>query len=66
VSSLLRVADRSFQELDALIQDDLPRPTHPDQTGSQASLINGEDLGGFERSILLLVTPTGTGWIDAA
>jgi uncharacterized membrane protein len=66
LSSLLRVADRSFQELDALIQDDLPRPPHPDQTGSQASLINWEDLGGFERSILLLVTPTGTGWIDAA
>ncbi|UHD17553.1 alpha/beta hydrolase [Thiocapsa bogorovii] len=121
LSSLLRVADRSFQELDALIQDDLPRPTHPDQTGSQASLINWEDLGrqgrkfvaggpdaedlsrffsspmpapirvyvglnsadspeqrarlaleelkrvgGFERSTLLLVTPTGTGWIDAA
>ncbi len=121
LSSLLRVADRSFQRLDALIQDDVPRPTHPDQTGSQASLINWEDLGhqgrrfvatgpdaadlsrffsapmpapirvyvglnsaaspeqrarlaleelkrvgGFERSILLLVTPTGTGWIDAA
>jgi uncharacterized membrane protein len=121
LSSLLRVADRSFQELDALIQDDLPRPTHPDQTGSLASLINWKDLGrqgrifvaggpdaedlsgffsapmpapirvyfglnsahspeqrarlaleelkrvgGFERSILLLVTPTGTGWIDAS
>ena len=23
-------------------------------------------VGGFERSTLLLVTPTGTGWIDAA
>ncbi|WP_020503446.1 alpha/beta hydrolase [Lamprocystis purpurea] len=121
LSSLLRVADRSFQQLDALIQDDLPRPTRPDQTGSQASLINWEDLGhqgrrfvaggpdaedlsyffsapmpapirvyvglnsadspaqrarlaleelkrvgGFERSILLLVTPTGTGWVDAS
>ena len=121
LSGLLRVADRSFQQLDALIQDDLPRPTHPDQTGSLASLISWEELGrqgrsfvaggpdaedlsrffsapmpapirvyvglnsadspeqrarlaleelkrvgGFERSILLLVTPTGTGWIDAS
>lgn len=121
LSSLLRVADRSFQQLDALIQDDLPRPVHAAQTGSMASLIDWEDLGrqgrsfvaggpdpedlsrffgapmpapirvyvglnsaetpeqrarlaldelkrvgGFERSILLLVTPTGTGWIDAS
>jgi uncharacterized membrane protein len=121
LSGLLRAADRSFQQLDALIQDDLPRPTRPDQTGSTASLIDWEDLGrkgrrfvaggpnaedlsrffsapmpapirvyvglnsadsperrarlalqelkrvgGFERSVLLLVTPTGTGWIDAS
>ena len=121
LSSLLRVADRSFQQLDALIQDDLPRPVHADQTGSAASLIKWEELGrqgrsfvaggptaddlsrffgsptpapirvyvglnsaetpeqrarlaldelkrvgGFERSILVLATPTGTGWIDAS
>ena len=121
VSFLLKSADRSFQQLDALIDDDLPRPFRADQTGSTASLINWEDLGrkgrnfvesgpssdelssffgysvptpirvyvglnsaetveqraslalaellrvgGFERSMLLLVTPTGTGWVDPA
>ena len=118
---LLQAADRSFQQLDALIDDDLPRPAHPDQAGSADSLVDWEDLGrqgrkfvaeapgaaeisaffgrpqprplrvyvglnsadtpterarlalaelirvgGFERSVLLLVTPTGTGWIDPA
>ncbi len=117
--SMLRIADRSFQQLDALIEDDIPRPEHPDQTGGEESLVDWEDLGrqgrrfvsggptaaelseffgepvpapirvyvglnsadtaehrarmaldelkragGFERSILLLVTPTGTGWVD--
>jgi uncharacterized membrane protein len=120
-SSVLRVADRSFQQLDALIEADLPRPEHPAQTGSAESYIDWEDLGrqgrnfvsggpsaeelsaffetpvptpvrvyvglnsadspeerarmaleelkragGFERSVLLLVTPTGTGWVDPA
>jgi uncharacterized membrane protein len=120
VASVLRVADRSFQQLDALIEDELPRPDRPAQTGSAASLVDWHDLGrqgrrfvaggpteadlqsyfgspmpapirvyvglntapsagerariavdeleragGFERSVLLLVTPTGTGWIDA-
>lgn len=121
VSSALRIADRSFQQLDALIEDDLPPPVRPEQTGSAASLVNWQDLGrqgrrfvaggptpeelgeffgtavpapirvyiglnsadsaedrarlaleelkragGFERSVLLLVTPTGTGWVDPA
>lgn len=120
-SSALRVVDRSFQQLDALIEDELPRPTNPAQTGSAESFIDWEDLGrqgrnfvsggpsteelsaffetpvptpvrvyvglnsadspeerarmaleelkragGFDRSILLLVTPTGTGWVDPA
>lgn len=119
ISTTLRFADRSFQQLDALIQDDLPRPTQPQQVGSAASLINWEDLGrqgrifvaggptaedltsffgapkpapirvyvglnsaptaqqrarlaldelkrvgAFDRSVLLLVTPTGTGWVN--
>ena len=118
---LLRTADQSFQQLDALIEDDLPRPTHPQQTGSADSLLawqqlgrqgrrfissgpDAEDLsaffgspipapvrvyvglnsadtpeqrarlaleelkrvGGFERSVLILATPTGTGWVDEA
>ena len=121
VSSVLRMADRSFQQLDALIEDDLPQPVRPEQTGSAESLVNWADLGrqgrrfvsggptsedltkflgapapapvrvyvglnsassaedraklaleeliragGFERSILLLVMPTGTGWVDPA
>lgn len=118
---LLRTADQSFQQLDALIEDDLPHPTHPQQTGSADSLLawqqlgrqgrrfissgpDAEDLsaffgspipapvrvyvglnsadtpeqrarlaleelkrvGGFERSVLVLATPTGTGWVDEA
>jgi uncharacterized membrane protein len=120
-SFLLRTADRSFQQLDALIEDDLPRPSRPEQTGSAESLIAWQQLGrqgrrfvsggpdaddlsaffgtpmpaplrvyvglnsadtpeqrarlaleelkragGFDRSVLLLVTPTGTGWVDEA
>jgi uncharacterized membrane protein len=119
VSSALRALDRSFQQLDALIDDDLPYPVHPWRTGSRESLISWEELGrqgrrfvaggptaeelsdffatpvpapirvyvglnsadtpeqrarlaleelqragGFHRSVLLLVTPTGTGWVD--
>jgi uncharacterized membrane protein len=118
-SFLLGVADRSFQQLDALIEDDTPRPSRPTQTGSAESLVSWQTLGrqgrrfvsggpdadelsaffdtplpapvrvyvglnsadtpeqraqlaleelkragGFERSVLLLVTPTGTGWVD--
>lgn len=118
---LLRTADQSFQQLDALIEDDLPRPTRPEQTGSAQSLVAWQQLGrqgrrfissgpdardlsaffgtpmpaplrvyvglnsadtpgqrarlaleelkragGFERSVLILVTPTGTGWVDEA
>ncbi len=119
ISTLLRVADGSFQQLDALVDSDLPVPTDPARTGSEESLVRWEDLGrtgrafvaggpdteelgaffghdtpapvrvyvglnaaetpeqrarlalqeliragGFERSVLLLVTPTGTGWVD--
>ena len=117
----LRAADNSYQQLDALIQDDLQRPDDPMKSGSADSLITWEDLGGrgrrfvtvaptgaeigafhgveapdpirvyvglnaadspeerarlalaelrrvnaFERSLLLLATPTGRGWIDPA
>jgi len=120
-SFLLRSADQAFQQLDALIEDDLPRPTRAEQTGSAESLIAWESLGrqgrrfmsggptaealgsffglplvapirvyvglgsaetpeerarlalaelvragGFERSVLVLMTPTGTGWVDPA
>ncbi len=117
--SALRVADRSFQQLDALIEPDMdPPPQFGGAIGSR-SLVEWKDLGrqgrlfvssgptaddlsaffgtptpaplriyvglhsassaderadlalreliragGFERSILVLATPTGTGWID--
>lgn len=121
INGLMRTANNSFKQLDALIDDHLPRPSAAYQTGSHASLINWEELGrqgrrfvaggpgeaglraffdqetaapvrvyvglasaetpqqraelalqelkrsgGFERSLLLLITPTGTGWIDAS
>lgn len=121
VSQLFRAADNSFQQLDAMIEADLPRPLRAEQTGSAESLVAWSSLGrqgrrfvsggpgtaalssffdmkvpaplrvyvglnsadtpeerarlalaelvragGFERAVLLLATPTGTGWIDPA
>lgn len=117
----LRVMDSSFQELDALVEDDIPRPTQPGKTGSQPSEVSWDDLGrqgrrfvssgpteamirdlfhgetvepirvyvgmnsagtaeeraelalrelmrisAFDRSILIIVVPTGTGMVDPA
>jgi uncharacterized membrane protein len=117
----LRVIDRSFSQLDALIEDDLARPANPAQTGSAASLVSWNDLGrqgrrfvssgptgteigaffnekakdpirvyiglnsadgakdrarlaleelqrdgAFDRSMLIVIVPTGTGWVDPA
>ncbi len=132
-SGLVRVADRSYGQLDALLPPDEEAPTDPLLTGSPASLISWETLGrqgrvfatgaplpdeieaatpapertppteeleppppplrplrvyvgrgaaetpeeraalaleelirvgGFERQLLVVVTPTGTGWVD--
>lgn len=117
----MRVADGSFQQLDALIESGVEQPSSPMRTGSTASLIRWESLGrqgrefvsegpdaedlaafsgenplepirvyvglnsaetidqrtrlaldelkrvnAFDRSILVLITPTGTGWVDPA
>lgn len=117
----LHMADSSFQQLDALIEDDTKQPTDPIKTGSAASLLEwnglgragrqfvatgptradigtflGRDalepirvyaglnsaetaderarlaleelkrVGGFDRSVLIIITPTGTGWVDPA
>ncbi|MFG6666599.1 alpha/beta hydrolase [Halomonas sp. HNIBRBA4712] len=119
LSSALRVADRTYAQLDDFMQDDLAPPDDLGRAGSEASLISWEALGsrgrrfvtqgpsgeqigaflgepaidplrvyvglnaadtpqqraelalaelvragGFERSILVLATPTGRGWID--
>lgn len=118
-SYALKVADRSFQQVDELMQSDLSPPEDPLKPGSAESLISWEALGsrgrrfvtegpsgaqigdflgeeapdpvrvyvglnaaetpteraklaleelirvgGFERSVLVLATPTGRGWID--
>nr|WP_320199500.1 alpha/beta-hydrolase family protein [Agrobacterium sp. rho-13.3]MDX8308774.1 alpha/beta-hydrolase family protein [Agrobacterium sp. rho-13.3] len=115
----LRFMDSSLKQVDSLIQPDVPRPSEPLKTGSEASLMSWESLGrrgrefvatgpksadisaftgrtamepirvyaglnsadtpakraqlaldelkrtgGFERETLLVVVPTGTGWID--
>ncbi|MCG5494967.1 MULTISPECIES: alpha/beta hydrolase [Ectothiorhodospira] len=120
-SLALRAADNSYQQVDALIEDELTRPTDPLKAGSVDSYVDWRDLGrqgrnfvssgprasdlseffgentmepiriyvglnaaetaeeradlalrelkrvnAFERSVLLLVTPTGTGWVDPA
>jgi uncharacterized membrane protein len=117
----LRVADSSFQGLDALLEPTAQQPSDPTKTGSAASLVRWDELGrrgrefvatgptraelgeflgrdalepvrvyvglqsaetpqeraklaleelkragGFERSVLLIVMPTGTGWVDPA
>lgn len=117
----LHMADSSFQQLDALIEDDTKQPSDPSKTGSAASLLDwnglgragrqfvatgptradigtflGRDalepirvyaglnsaetaderarlaleelkrVGGFDRSVLIIITPTGTGWVDPA
>lgn len=119
VRTVLRIADRSFQEIDARIEPDTAPPPHFAATGEADGLRRwqllgrqgrrfvssgptAEDLdaffgeptpspvrvyvglntattakeradhalreliqyGGFERSILVLATPTGTGWLD--
>lgn len=117
----LRLADSTFRQMDALLEDEIAAPSNPLRTGSSASLIDWHGLGrqgrhfiasgpgraeietfwstaamepirvyaglnsaetikeraklaldelirqgGFERSTLVIVTPTGTGWIDPA
>ncbi len=120
-SFFLRSADLSHQQLDALIEPEMPAPTSPLDTGSPASLLNWDTMGrqgrrflaqrsaqvdisnmtgkgamwpirvyaglnaaetpeqrahlalqelirvgGFQRELLVLITPTGTGWVDPA
>ena len=119
VSALMRSADTSYEQVDALIEDDTPQPTDNMRAGSPASLLEWEDMGregrrflasepqadsiatvidepatqprrvyvgmhaaedveararlaldellrvnAFDRSVLVLITPTGTGWVD--
>ena len=118
-SQLVRMADSTYQQVDALVEPDHEKPTNPIKTGSEASLLSWEEMGrqgrrflaegpsieefqrftdstvmnpirvyvgmhasedfqeranlaleemirvgAFERSVLILITPTGTGWID--
>ncbi|MFP4129511.1 MAG: alpha/beta hydrolase [Halorhodospira sp.] len=119
VTMALRAADRSYQEVDALVDSEHERPELPARTGSPISAVAWQDLGrqgrsfvasgpraadleaflgeaaqtpiriyiglnaaetpeararlalrelrrtdAFERSLLVLATPTGSGWID--
>lgn len=116
---MLRAADTSFQQFDALMEPEFAAPADALRTGSAASLIDWEDLGrtgrafvsagptqeqlrdfhdgevmqpirvyvglnsaetieqrarlaldelkragAFERAVLIIATPTGTGWLD--
>jgi len=117
---LLRAADSSFQQLDAMIEADAAPPADPLRSGGPGSLLDWHDLGrqgrafissgptredlrdffgdddvlapirvyvglnsaetveersrlalaelertgAFERSVLVVITPTGTGWVD--
>ncbi len=118
---VLRTVDKSYQQLDALIPDDMQPPTEIWQTGSPTSVLHWQDLGqqgrnyisqapraaeisaltlrpakqalrvyvglnsadtpqaraqlalaelqrigAFQRQVLVIATPTGTGWVDSA
>ena len=120
-SFFLRSADLSHQQLDALVEPELPAPTSPLATGGPGSRLDWETMGrqgrrflgqrpeqadissatgagamwpirvyaglnaadtpeqraqlalqelirigGFQREMLVLITPTGTGWVDPA
>jgi len=121
-SFALRSADTTHQQIDALMETELDRPDNPMKSGSNASLLQWEDMGrqgrrflatgpavediqpftgeqdamepirvyvglnaadtpearaelaleelervnAFERDMLILITPTGTGWVDPA
>ena len=120
-SAVIRMADGTFQNLDALMEPDVERPQDPLKAGNPASLLGWEGLGrtgrayvaagpsaqeitaftgrvameplrvyvglnsaetvqeraalalqelirvgAFERSVLVIATPTGTGWVDPA
>jgi len=115
----LHVADSSFRNIDALMDSETGRPSDPNRTGSDASLVRWDELGrqgqsyigsaptaadlqqfgkkpamdpirvyvglrsaetseeraklaleelkrvgAFDRSLLVIITPTGTGWVD--
>lgn len=121
IRSAVDAMDASFQQVDALVDDNTPAPTAPLKTGSVASHVTWGDIGqqgrnfiasgpgadeiagfwgtpalepvrvyvglnneetaerraalalrelqrqgGFERSVLVIVAPTGTGWVDPA
>jgi len=119
IRTLVRLADRSFQQIDAMMEPEIAPPARFSSTGGDLSLVSWKDLGrqgrsfvasgptaeelgeffgrptptpirvyvglnsaptanqraelalrelirlgGFDRSVLVLATPTGTGWID--
>jgi uncharacterized membrane protein len=120
-SGILRLADSSYQQVDALMEPEFEKPTNPMKTGSVQSLLSWDDMGrqgrrflssgpsatdlgvftdqpvqepirvyagmnaaetfeeraalaleelirvdAFGRSLLVIITPTGTGWVDPA
>jgi len=48
----LEGADASFEAADALIEPDVPRPAEPVRTGSDASLVEWEEMGRWGRSFV--------------
>ena len=118
-SSILRTADRTYEQVDALMEPEVEKPADPMKTGSIESLLSWEEMGrtgrrylssgpsasdfsnftddhvqdpirvyvgmhvaetfeerarlaleelkrvgAFDREVLVLITPTGTGWVD--
>lgn len=118
-SQLLRTADSTYQQIDALVVPEYEMPVDPMRTGSEASFLSWDELGhqgrrflterptaeefqnftdsttknpirvyvgmhasddfderadlalqemkrvgAFDRSVLIIITPTGTGWVD--
>lgn len=118
-SQFLNFADNTYQQVDALMEADIERPSAPMKAGSDLSFLSWEEMGrqgrrfihgapgtadiqqftdsttlepirvyvgmhasedfderaelalkelirlnAFERSVLVIITPTGTGWVD--
>ncbi|PKD42478.1 alpha/beta hydrolase [Rhodohalobacter barkolensis] len=118
-SQLVRMADSTYQQVDALVEPDHEKPINPMKTGSAESILSWDEMGrqgrrfltegpsasdiqnftdsttmdpirvyvgmhasedfneradmalqemirqgAFDRSILILITPSGTGWVD--
>ena len=49
IKTAFKAADKSFETADTFIEPDIPQPTDPQKTGSQASLVDWQEMGRWGR-----------------